>query len=223
MAPEAGILTTNSAENTFKLQAVEEQTADLLATIRHILNDVQEARRLRRLKDSSLDAGERKWMDGVIIDTDSTAREVALLLEPSRVDLQTRKGSISLRTRLLWVMRDSHKLKDKYARLTVCHQSLVSAITTLHARPAPVESVSTTITDADTLRSPIRNSSIWAAEVEKKMGIRAPPPSYNLTDMLAWRKSRHISGGVDDNSLATLAELPGSSTGDEHSTTSKRP
>ncbi|KAK2883391.1 hypothetical protein FQN49_000031 [Arthroderma sp. PD_2] len=219
--PGALTLTTAATvENTFKLQAVEEQTADLLGTIHHILSEVREARRLRRLKDSSLDAGERQWMDRIITETDTTARAVAVLLEPSRVDRETLQGRIRLRTRLLWVLRDSPKLSDKYARLMISHQSLVSAITTLHSRPSPSNPRPSTATCAITTdgllpQSPLGGSSIWAAEVESNMDMgMGSPLSDDLNEMLVWRRSKHVSGGTTKRdpqaTTSILAELPGS-------------
>ncbi|EFR02005.1 hypothetical protein MGYG_05008 [Nannizzia gypsea CBS 118893] len=209
--------TATTVKNTFKLQAVEEQTTDLLATIRHILDDVCEAQRLRQLKGPRLDAGERRWMDRIIAETSATAREVALLLEPSRVDRETLQGKIRLRTRLLWVLRDSHKLSDKYARLMVCHQSLMSAITTLHGRAGPSPPVSPVPVAASTTDdllplSPLERSSSWAVEVQSNMGIVSPLGS-DLNEMLVWRRSKHSTGGAADRgspAISALAELPSS-------------
>lgn len=119
----AGITTVIKIfEVTYQLKAVGEQTTDLLDTTQHVELNIREARRLRRLKDSLLNAGERTWMDKVIEDTEKAVRTVAQLIEPSRVGMQTKQG-IDLGHRAVWVFRESPKVRDKFARLSVCHQT----------------------------------------------------------------------------------------------------
>lgn len=124
-------------EVTYQLKAVGEQTADLLDTTQHVALNIREARRLRRLKDSLLNAGERLWMDKVIEDTEHTVRAVAQLIEPSRVDMQTEQR-IAFATKAVWVFRDSPKVRDKFARLSVCHQSLNTVVACLYSRDVVV-------------------------------------------------------------------------------------
>ena len=124
-------------EVTYQLKAVGEQTADLLDTTQHVDLNIREARRLRRLKDNLLNAGERAWMDKVVDDTEKAVRAVAQLIEPSRVDMQTERR-IELTTKAVWVFRDSPKVRDKFARLSVCHQSLNTVIACLYSRDVVV-------------------------------------------------------------------------------------
>jgi hypothetical protein len=145
---------------------------------------VEEARRLRRLKESILDDSDRRWMDRTITETEATARAVGELLERSRVDREIKRGNIGFRTRLLWVFRDSHKLKEKYSRLLVCHQSLTSVITSLHGRnPAGPTAPTREVCGAERIGS---------------------PPSYDLSEMLAWRRSKYASVDTDQKVLGRL-------------------
>ncbi len=120
-------------EVTYQLKAVDEQTADLLSTARHVDTNLNEARRLRRTKVALLDAGERVWIDGVIEDTDKALRAVAQLIEPARVDKNVKEG-INFKHRIMWVFRDNPKVRDKHAGLTLCHQSLMAVIACLHSK-----------------------------------------------------------------------------------------
>jgi len=153
-------------EVTYQLKAVCEQTADLLDTTQHVQLNIREARRLRRLKDSLLNAGERAWMDRVIEDTENAVRAVAQLIEPSRVGMQTEQR-IQFATKAVWVFRDSPKVRDKFARLSVCHQSLNTVVACLYSRDVVVV-------------API-------LEEEKK----EPPPPYDpqVGELFSWRQN----------------------------------
>ncbi|MCJ1457162.1 hypothetical protein MMC28_007529 [Mycoblastus sanguinarius] len=124
-------------EITYQLKAVDEQTCDLLSTTRHVILNVNEARRLRRLKDALLNSGERAWMDGVIEDTENALSAIAQLIEPARVDKTTKQG-INLGHKFMWVFRDSPKVRDKHARLHMCHQSLTTVISSLYSKDVVV-------------------------------------------------------------------------------------
>lgn len=124
-------------EVTYQLKAVDEQTADLLSTTRHVNNNVNEARRLLRLKTKLLNKGERTWMEGVIEDAENALRSIAEIIEPARVDKSTREG-INFSNKVLWVFRDNPKVKDKHVRLNFCHQSLMTVISGLYAKDVVV-------------------------------------------------------------------------------------
>ena len=154
-------------EVTYQLKAVDEQTADLLSTTRHVDNNLNEARRLRRLKVTLLDAGERAWIDGVIQDTDKALCAVAQLIEPARVDKNV-KEAINFRNKVMWVFRDNPKIRDKHAALTLCHQSLMTVIACLHSKDSTViESL---------------------ARLEK--AERPPPYDPQTEDLFNWRNQR---------------------------------
>lgn len=141
----AGVNTTiKILEVSFQLKAVGEQTADLLRTTEHVDRNLNEARRLRRLKTSLLSADDRNWMDRQINDCEAALQEVQRLIEPARVDSAT-AHFINPKTKTLWVLRDSPKVRDKHNRLATCHQTLLGIIGVLHARDvvvvAPLPSV----------------------------------------------------------------------------------
>lgn len=119
-------------EVTYQLKAVDEQTADLLSTARHVDTNLNEARRLRT-KVALLDAGESAWIDGVIEDTDKALRAVAQLIEPARVDKNIKEG-INFKQRIMWVFRDNPKVRDKHAGLALCHHSLLTVIACLYSK-----------------------------------------------------------------------------------------
>ena len=154
-------------EVTYQLKAVDEQTADLLSTTRHVDHNLNEARRLRRTKVTLLDAGERAWIDGVIQDTDRALCAVAQLIEPARVDKNVKEG-INFRHKVLWVFRDNPKVRDKHAGLTLCHQSLMTVIACLYSKDSTViESM---------------------ARVEKEE--KPPPYDPQTEDLFNWRNQR---------------------------------
>ena len=90
-------------------------------------------------------------MDGVIDDNEEAVRAVAVLIEPSRIDVTTGAG-IGAMNRTAWVFRGGPKVRDKHARLTVCHQSLGMVINALYSRDVVV--VSPVGVDAKDYRPP---------------------------------------------------------------------
>lgn len=180
-------------EVTYQLKAVGEQTADLLDTTQHVQLNIREARRLRRLKDSLLNAGERTWMDRVIEDTENAVRAVAQLIEPSRVGMQTEQR-IEFLTKAVWVFRDSPKVRDKFARLSVCHQSLNTVVACLYSRDVVVV-------------APVM-------EPEKK----EPPPPYDpqVGELFSWRQNnrrrkKDSASSKSDSVLSLTLSSPTSS------------
>jgi len=183
----AGISTCiKLCEVTYQLKAVGEQTADLLNTTQHVELNVREARRLRRVKDKLLNAGERAWMDRVIEDTENAVRAVAQLIEPSRVGMQTEQR-IDLATKATWVFRDSPKVRDKFARLSICHQSLNTVMACLYSRDVVV-----------------------VAPVMEE-GRKEPPLPYDPQpgELFSWRRSRRRRKG---DSVGSKTESVGSLT-----------
>ena len=154
-------------EVTYQLKAVDEQTADLLSTTRHVDNNLNEARRLRRLKVTLLDAEERTWIDGVIRDTDKALCAVAQLIEPARVDKSVKEG-INFKNRVMWVFRDNPKVRDKHAALILCHQSLMTVIARLYSK----------------------DSTIIESTAGSERGEKPPPYDPQTEDLFNWRNQR---------------------------------
>jgi hypothetical protein len=121
-------------QTVYAMIAVTEQAHDLLDSACHVTASVETVRSLRRQKSGLLGADEKKWVDRVINDTEKTLNNVASLVEPARVDMQTNDGKIGLVNRALFVFRDSPKIATNFARLTLTSQSLNTALTMLSSR-----------------------------------------------------------------------------------------
>lgn len=196
----AGISTViKIAEVTYQLRAVGEQTTDLLRTTLHVDSNIREARRLLRLKHSLLTAGERTWMDGVVTDTEDAVKAIAALIEPSRVDMVqdtgrddskngevAGKGKISMLNKAIWVFRDSPKVRDKFARLSLCHHSLGTVLACLYSR------------DVVVVGPVLEQTTSWGQAAEGKVGDDPPPPyDAELAELFDWRRNtrRRKTGG----------------------------
>ena len=187
-------------EVTYQLKAVDEQTADLLSTARHVDTNLNEARRLR-MKVALLDAGESAWIDGVIEDTDKALRAVAQLIEPARVDKNVKEG-INFKQRIMWVFRDNPKVRDKHAGLALCHQSLMTVIACLYSK--------TVVIIEETTRP----------ENEEK----PPPYDPQTTDLFNWRnRRRRQKSGMDLRDADTERPTPTSSVSTKSVSTSTSP
>ena len=176
-------------EVTYQLKAVDEQTADLLTTTRHVDFMVQEARRLRRLKAGLLNTSERTMIDTVISDTEDALRAVAKLVEPCRVDKSTR-NSIRFGHRVMWVFRDNPSVRDKHQKLQVCHQSLTIVFNCLYSKDVVV----------------------LAPAPEGRSEEEPPPYDPQLKELLDWqnrrrgRKSLGEREGPLDESLGLMKD-----------------
>lgn len=174
-------------EVTYQLKAVDEQTADLLSTTRHVDFMVKEARRLRRLKAGLLNASERTMIDQVISDTEDALRSVARLVESCRVDKATKNG-IGFGHRVMWVFRDNPNVRDKHQKLQVCHQSLSIAFTCLYSKDVVV----------------------IAPAPERSREEQSPPYDPQLKELLGWqnrRKGRKSQDGREGHTPENIVEM----------------
>lgn len=161
-------------EVTYQLKAVDEQTADLLSTTRHVDSMIHEAHRVRRLKAGLLNTSERTWIDRVISDTEDALRAVAKLIERCRVDKAT-KSRISFGHRVMWVFRDNPSVRDKHQKLQICHQSLGAIFACLYSKEVVV----------------------IAPAPEGRSEEQPPPYDPQLKELLDWqnrRKGRKSTG-----------------------------
>ena len=124
-----------------KIQAVDEQTRDLLSTTHHVAFNVKEARRMYRVKASILDFSENVWIEGVIKDTEEALLAVAQLIEPARVNRAV-KQKIDFANKVEWVFKQNAQVAGKQARLNNCCHFLTAVIACLHSKsaaaPAPL-------------------------------------------------------------------------------------
>lgn len=149
---------------------VDEDT--ILSAITHTRMQIDEARRLRDIKIPFVNAADGSWLDRVISQTEISVNKLAQLLEPSRIERQTRAGRLSVATRLRWALGDGQKVRAQYSHLTICHQSLTTVIAFLHSQNPP------------------RPAHQWGPAADMS---QIPPPSYALGQVLTWRRSRSSS------------------------------
>lgn len=171
-------------EVTYQLKAVDQQTADLLSTTRHVDFMLQQASRLRRLKAGLLNTSERTMVDTVISDTEDALRAVAKLVEPCRVDKDTTNG-IKFGHRVMWVFRDNPSVRDKHQKLQICYQSLTIVFNCLYSKDVVV-----------------------IAPIPEVRNEEQPPPyDPQLKELLEWqnrrkgRKSKGERESIRDESL----------------------
>ncbi|KKZ62306.1 hypothetical protein EMCG_03278 [[Emmonsia] crescens] len=171
---------------------------DFLSTIQQVLSEVREARRLKRQVDSLLQPNERQWIDRTIAETDATARDIAALLEPRRVAREIGKGGkIGLGNRVRWALRDSRRAKEKAAQLVLSRNSLMVVLGNLHMRDSALSPASLPATpkptSIPTLAAELDSLSIFAGSGKEGGEIRAKkssPLNFELSEMLAWRRSK---------------------------------
>ncbi|KAE8381243.1 hypothetical protein BDV26DRAFT_101925 [Aspergillus bertholletiae] len=118
-----------------------EQAAELLKITNHIRTQLHEVQRLRRLRAPLLDPAESNWIDATISDIAHAAHDVAVLLEPTRIEQETRNGKLTLGRQLRWKYRESQRAMNKSQRLLACHHSLIGVLSHLQridlSQPTP--------------------------------------------------------------------------------------
>lgn len=179
-------------QTVYELIAVSEQARDLLDSANHVTSSVEIVRSLRRQKSGHLQAEEKRWIDQVVSDTEKTLINVAALVEPARVDMQTRFGKIGLLKRALFVFRDSPKVATNLARLTLTSQSLNTALGVLSSREGFRARVAQT---RDSTNLPPSDRSTTAQPDAKE------PPSYEESEYLSRKR---VSRAKPTHSLLDL-------------------
>lgn len=124
--------TVNISQIIYDFKAVGEQARDLLSAINHVSSTLKTIRTLRHQKATALTDIEKTWIDGVCKEAEVALQGVAALIEPARVDMQTRKsGRVSFVTRSMFVLRESPKVASNLARLGLVTQGLNAAVVAL--------------------------------------------------------------------------------------------
>ena len=166
----------------YELKAVGEQTRDLLDSTTHVETSLEAVRTLRRQKSCHLDVTEKRWIDDVLINTEKTLGNVAALIEPARVDMQTKFGRVGFVNRGLFVFRDSPKVGTNLSRLNLASQSLNTAMNILCMR------------EGRAIASPIEKTVPHRSSVASLRRTDAlPPPTYIESEFLNRRRHTHIS------------------------------
>ncbi|KAF7506548.1 hypothetical protein GJ744_011694 [Endocarpon pusillum] len=159
----------------YELKAVGEQTRDLLDTTSQVSSTLEHAHVLRRQRSGLLNSTEKKWIDDVLQASERAVGNVAALIEPARVDMQTKFNKIKLLTRSQFILRDSPKVQVQLGRLGIAAQGLNTAMAVLCHRDGSVSSIKTP-TDGGALKKA-------ASENDLK-----PPPSYEVVELLDRRR-----------------------------------
>jgi hypothetical protein len=186
----------------YELKAVGEQTRDLLDSTTHVETSLEAVRTLRRQKSRHLDATEKRWIDDVLINTEKTLGNVATLIEPARVDMQTKFGRVGFVNRGLFVFRDSPKVGTNLSRLNLASQSLNTAMNVLCMR------------EGRTAISPTGQNALHMSDPTNYMRNDAkPPPTYIESEFLKRRRHTHtsrttVSRCSSSVSLGTVEEKP---------------
>jgi hypothetical protein len=166
-------------QTVYELVAVTEQAHDLLDSANHVSASVETVRSLRHQKSGLLQTEEKRWVDRVINDTEKTLNNVASLVEPARVDMQTKFGKIGLVNRALFVFRDSPKVATNLARLTLTGQSLNTALTMLSSREGALSKATRAGQDSDP--SPLEPT----IRIQEAIHL---PPSYQESELLSRKR-----------------------------------
>jgi len=174
--------TLRISQVVYELKAVGEQTRDLLDSTNHVETCLEVVRTLRRQKSSHLDPTEKRWIDDVLINTEKTLGNVAALIEPARVDMQTKFGRVGFVNRGLFVFRDSPKVGTNLSRLNLAGQSLNTAMNILCTR------------EGRAITGPGEKSTLPGTDVAQQARNDAqPPPPYVESEFLNRRRNKHLS------------------------------
>lgn len=120
-------------EYTYALQAVDQQTKEYSITAQHAWDNIKICRELLDHAREKLSASEVKQYQRVIDDVTKAAQEVALLLEPARVDGEA-DFKIRFPTRVKWVLSNNPNIGAALRRLDIVHTTLTQNISTLRIK-----------------------------------------------------------------------------------------
>ncbi|RJE19668.1 hypothetical protein PHISCL_07988 [Aspergillus sclerotialis] len=188
----------------FEMPYVNEEIAELLKTTDHMLTQLHEVERLRQLKDPVMNADERKWASSTIKDMANAIRDVTVLVEPTRVEQETRNGKLSLGRQLLWVYRDSRRARDMTRRLLACHHSLMTVLNHFQHLDIPESAIAHELetdmsSDIALSRQSDRRrpSSEFPGPTDDGVEGIGPKIDYEMLNLLSWRRSKGSSTQVN--------------------------
>ena len=157
-----------------RLDFIDEQTKDIHDTHQRVRSNIKEAKRLRHANDRLIDDEEREWIDGVLADTEEALRVVAGLESPElALSEQRSRARLNLTKKALRMFESGAKMRDRLARLSVCHQSLTAVITCLYQK----------------------NSGMTVSvQLDKRME-QLPAYDHQLEQLFTWRDRRRRENG----------------------------
>jgi hypothetical protein len=185
--------TLRISQVVYELKAVGEQARDLLDSTEHVSNSLETTKVLRRQKSMHLDTTEKEWIDKVIVDAGKTLNNVAALIEPVRVDMQTGFGRVGLINRGIFVFRDSPKVNTNLTRLNITSQSLNTALNILCNREGQARSPSLHTSSPE--KRPCSLSLNCAG---------SSPPTYEESEFLNRRRRSSRLSKIPSNSSTNL-------------------
>ena len=118
----------------FELKSVPENARGLLDTIKTVNEEIKHAHFLRRQKSALLHPREKNHIDEQITASEKAMAEVEALVEPARVDMETKFGRVGTWKRAVWVVKQSPKVDTTLARLNAAIISLNAAVITMSTR-----------------------------------------------------------------------------------------
>lgn len=101
----------------YELTDVPKQANEVLEVIKQVKSDIKHARELRRRKSGMLEAYEKVISDDTIESTEKALTRLEELVEPSRADMMTGFGKVSMSSRVTWVLRDANNVDTALIRL----------------------------------------------------------------------------------------------------------
>jgi hypothetical protein len=117
-------------EFTYAMRAVDQQTFAYLKTAEHVSDNIKAARQLRRKRSGAIADWDKKEFDRIINQTEVAVKEVAILLEPARVDLDADQ-KIKFTTRGLWVLQKNANITAALNQMQAFNVSLNQTIHSL--------------------------------------------------------------------------------------------
>ena len=171
--------TLKISQTYYELKAVGEQTRDLLDTTKHIDDSMRNVRIVRRQKSALLTATEKEWIDREISNTEKAVSDVARLIEPARVDMQTSKSTkdIRLKNRVMFVLKDSPNVAVQLTKLSIATQGLNAAMGVLCNR------------EGYGILGKLNGGKVKRIDRRSSSPSKKAPPSYELSEFMNRRRA----------------------------------
>jgi len=171
--------TLKISQTYYELKAVGEQTRDLLDTTKHIDDSMRNVRIVRRQKSALLTATEKEWIDREISNSEKAVSDVARLIEPARVDMQTSKSArdIRFKNRVMFVLKDSPNVTVQLTKLSIATQGLNTAMGILCNR------------EGYGIRGKLSGRTVKRVDRRSSSPPKKAPPSYELSEFMNRRRT----------------------------------
>src|ERR1700722_8362776 len=171
--------TLKISQTYYELKAVGEQTRDLLDTTKHIDDAMRNVRIVRRQKSALLTVTEKEWIDREISNSEKAVSDVARLIEPARVDMQTSKSAkdIRFKNRVMFVLKDSPNVAVQLTKLSIATQGLNAAMGVLCNR------------EGYGILGKLNGGTVKRVDRRSSSPSKKAPPSYELSEFMNRRRT----------------------------------